>query len=295
MATLRFLFQETKYAAQYRELLAVYLSIKHFLHMVEGRRSSYTYTTSRSRLPFDRIQKNNYDNFDYISQFTKDIQHISRIGNVVVDAFSRIDEVAVGIDFEQLTQEHDAELKNFFDPFSALSLKHVKLLESVTQLQYGFSTSVSRPFAARLQEYSCYHLRNSNTFHIDSSDLPIHRLTRQPEVFSGWILWFGMLLRLTTDEGHQFEPNLFLELNSPLCDNSQIGVYHPQANRMVQSFHRQLKALHCPETQRCSQVLPTILLSIRSAWKKDLGATSVELVTTTPSCRVLLQTHLRNC
>jgi len=48
---------------------------------------------------------------------------------------------------------------------------------------------------------------------------------------------------------------------------------------MVESFHRQLKAaIKCHESSRWTHVLPTVLLSIRAAWREDLQATAAELV-----------------
>ena len=48
---------------------------------------------------------------------------------------------------------------------------------------------------------------------------------------------------------------------------------------MVERFHRQFKAaIRCHQTNRWTEVLPTILLGIRSAWKEDLASTSAELV-----------------
>lgn len=123
----------------------------------------------------------------------------------------------------------------------------------------------------------------------------IDRFTRWPEVFpvtnieattvarrlyAGWISRFGTPLRITTDQGRQFESSLFRELNALIgCQRIRTCAYHPQANGMVERLHRQLKdAIRCHQTQRWTQVLPTILLGIRSAWKEDLGATSAELV-----------------
>lgn len=123
----------------------------------------------------------------------------------------------------------------------------------------------------------------------------VDRFTRWPEVFpvqnieavtaaktlyNGWISRYGTPLRITTDQGRQFESQLFKELNSLLgCHHIRARAYHPQSNGMVERFHRQLKAaIRCHETSRWTEVLPTVLLGIRSAWKEDLEATSAELI-----------------
>ncbi|XP_071043386.1 uncharacterized protein [Parasteatoda tepidariorum] len=55
--------------------------------------------------------------------------------------------------------------------------------------------------------------------------------------------------------------------------------YHPQANGLVEEFHRPLKAaLKAHNTEQWSAVLPTLLLGFRAVYKEDLGATTAELV-----------------
>jgi len=93
-----------------------------------------------------------------------------------------------------------------------------------------------------------------------------------------WISRFGVSLRITTDQGRQFE-SLFRQL-SVLTGSKHLHTmaYHPQANGLVERFHRQLKAaIRCYDNNRWTE-LPTILLGIRAAWREDLGTTAAELV-----------------
>ncbi|XP_026464624.1 uncharacterized protein LOC113367209 [Ctenocephalides felis] len=54
--------------------------------------------------------------------------------------------------------------------------------------------------------------------------------------------------------------------------------YRPAANGMVVRYHRQLKAaIRCHNTERWTEILPTVILGIRSAWK-DLQATVAEML-----------------
>jgi len=123
----------------------------------------------------------------------------------------------------------------------------------------------------------------------------IDRFTRWPEAiplenqeaetvakvfYNGWITRFGVPLRITTDQGRQFESQLFKQLTM-LTGSKHLHTttYHPQANGIVERFHRQLKAaLRCHENNRWTKTLPTILLGIRAAWREDLNATTAELV-----------------
>ena len=123
----------------------------------------------------------------------------------------------------------------------------------------------------------------------------VDRFTRWPEAFplenqeantvarafyEGWITRFGTPLRVTTDQGRQFESHLFKQL-AVLTGTTHLRTtaYHPAANGMVERLHRQLKAaIKCHQNNRWTEALPTVLLGIRAAWREDLQATAAELV-----------------
>lgn len=55
--------------------------------------------------------------------------------------------------------------------------------------------------------------------------------------------------------------------------------YHPQSNGMIERFHRHLKgSITAHENTKWSDIIPIVLLGLRSAIKKDLNATSSQLV-----------------
>lgn len=164
---------------------------------------------------------------------------------------------------------------------------------------------ISKHVSAPLGTFHCPSGRFEHV-HIDIVILPVSegyrycltcvdRFTRWPEAiplrdqeastvarafYEGWVCRFGTPLRVTTDQGRQFESHLFKELSSLLgTTHLHTTAYHPAANGMVERFHRQFKAaIRCYQNSRWTEVLPTILLGIRSAWKEDLKATSADLV-----------------
>ncbi|KMQ87563.1 gag-pol polyprotein [Lasius niger] len=91
---------------------------------------------------------------------------------------------------------------------------------------------------------------------------------------------YGAPARITTDQGRQFEADLFKRLTQLTgTTHWRTSAYHPAANGMVERFHRQLKgAIRCHQTAAWTEVLPIILLGVRAAWKEDLQATPAEIV-----------------
>ena len=55
--------------------------------------------------------------------------------------------------------------------------------------------------------------------------------------------------------------------------------YHPASDGMVERLHRQLKAaIKCYDTGNWVEILPIVLLGIRTAIKEDLNATAAEMI-----------------
>lgn len=99
-------------------------------------------------------------------------------------------------------------------------------------------------------------------------------------LIGGWISRFGIPSRITTDQGKQFESFLFRELNQTLgIDQFRTTAYHPQANGIIEKWHRTLKAaIMCHNTIHWADEIPTILLGLRSTYKDDIKCTPSEMV-----------------
>uniref|UniRef100_A0A5S6R481 RNA-directed DNA polymerase n=1 Tax=Trichuris muris TaxID=70415 RepID=A0A5S6R481_TRIMR len=139
-------------------------------------------------------------------------------------------------------------------------------------------------------------LPNSNGFRYILT--AVDRFTRWPEAwpirdtsaqtvaetfFTNWIARFGVPCQVTSDRGRQFESHVWASLSTLLGINHTLtSAYHPQANGLVERFHRQLKAAliaHMQATHtRWTAALPLVLLGIRTALKTDIRLAPAELL-----------------
>jgi len=124
----------------------------------------------------------------------------------------------------------------------------------------------------------------------------IDRFTRWPEVIplsdtsalscaraliTHWITRFGLPDNLFSDRGPQFTSELWSSVANLLGIKLHFTTaYHPQANGLLERFHRHMKeALRARLTDaNWVDALPWVLLGIRTAPKEDLNSSSAELV-----------------
>ncbi|GFS64005.1 transposon Tf2-9 polyprotein [Trichonephila clavipes] len=113
---------------------------------------------------------------------------------------------------------------------------------------------------------------------IPTADMTAETVCRA--LLSVWISRFGCPAIITTDQGTNFESSLFRELSNILGTNRiRCCAYHPKVNGLVERLHRHLKsAIKAHENSKWSEIIPIVLLGMRSAVKKDINATCAELV-----------------
>ena len=143
---------ETRYSAFDRELLAVYLGIRHFRHYLEGRdfpvftdHRPLTFAMAKSAEPWSHRQARH---LEYISQYSTDIRHVAGAENAVADVLSRaaIEEVRLGVDFGRMAelQRGDPETRQYRTSVTNLIWEEVALTDGVTLL-CDTSTGSPRP------------------------------------------------------------------------------------------------------------------------------------------------------
>ena len=99
----------------------------------------------------------------------------------------------------------------------------------------------------------------------------------------GWVQHFGVPATITTDRGTQFSSELFTQLAKTWgIQTVMTTAYHPEANGLVERFHRRLKeallAIGSESPEDWFWRLPCVLLAIRTTLKPDVGASPADLV-----------------
>lgn len=99
-------------------------------------------------------------------------------------------------------------------------------------------------------------------------------------LIENWFSRFGVPKKITTDQGRQFESALFNNLSSTIgCKHLRTTAYHPQSNGIIERWHRTLKAsIMCHQNASWKDVLPIILLGLRTTHKNDINASPAEMV-----------------
>nr|VZI02723.1 unnamed protein product [Spirometra erinaceieuropaei] len=145
---------ETRYSTFGRDLLAIYLAVKHFRHFLESR--DFTIFTDHKPITFairshsDKYRPREISHLDYISQFTTDIGHIDGPKNEVADMLSRPSlsslQLSHGIDLCAMAAEQQRVGCPGDESVSGLQLKDVPLTTGSGTILCDVSTPFHRPF-----------------------------------------------------------------------------------------------------------------------------------------------------
>lgn len=156
---------QQRYSTFDRELLAMYMAIKHFRYMIEGRPITlYTdhkplvYAFKKNAIgPNDTPRRLRH--LDFILQFCNSIEHISGSDNIVADSLSRISAIDTPspIDYQELAeaQEKDEELKSLRQSEN-LQFKKIYTPYSNIPIYCEVSGNTARPFLPKEFRASAY-------------------------------------------------------------------------------------------------------------------------------------------
>ncbi|GFU10848.1 hypothetical protein TNCV_3278671 [Trichonephila clavipes] len=113
--------------------------------------------------------------------------------------------------------------------------------------------------------------------------IPIPEITAEivgRAFYEKWICRFGVPAKLVTDQGRQFEAELFRNI-ATICGAkvAHTTSYHPQCNGKVERLHRTLKgAIKAHNNIKWTESLSTVLLGLRAALRPDISYTIAQMV-----------------
>ena len=121
--------------------------------------------------------------------------------------------------------------------------------------------------------------------------VPLQDITSQTvcrAFLRSWLPLYGVPDEITSDRGAQFSSGAWRDLMKSLGIKFHMTTaYHPQANGLVERWHRQLKAslkARLDGDDSWMDALPFVMLGLRSTWREDSDTTPADLVFGTALC-----------
>jgi len=100
--------------------------------------------------------------------------------------------------------------------------------------------------------------------------------------YATWISRYSVPTIVTTDQGTQFEADLFKTLTNLLgCTRTKTSPYHPASNGILKRWHRTLKSAltcHLQGDKDWVPFLSTVILGLRTAYKPDIRCSAAEFL-----------------
>jgi cleavage and polyadenylation specificity factor subunit 1 len=142
---------QQKYSAYDREPLAMYETVMHFRHVLEVRH--FTIFTNHKPITYafqqkrDKCTPRQFNQLDFITQFTTDIRHISGQDNVVTDALSRVESISTppSCDAVAASQDSDDELKTLRQSNIYLRMEKLPIPGTTVSIYCDISAGRPRP------------------------------------------------------------------------------------------------------------------------------------------------------
>ena len=111
--------------------------------------------------------------------------------------------------------------------------------------------------------------------------VPLKNITAETvatALFSQWIAHYGTPITITSYQGAQFESGLFKALAQFIGSNKTRTLpYHPASNGIIERWHRSFKAaLMCQPHIPWTNLLPSLMLGLRTTYKEDLKSSPAE-------------------
>ncbi|XP_015189759.1 PREDICTED: uncharacterized protein LOC107073576 [Polistes dominula] len=98
-------------------------------------------------------------------------------------------------------------------------------------------------------------------------------------LFNEWISHYGTPITITSNQGTQFESALFQSLVHLIgAKKTRTTPFHPQSNGIVERLHRTLKAALMCSPKPWLDILPVVLLGLRTSFQEDIQATPAEML-----------------